>query len=254
MSEEQAGPPRDKVRHISPRDRVLLTLLAVAVLTGAVFGGLAVRTHSNSDAVDLVRPTGIPSTVSTAQANLMALSPVPHRPAPDFHLTDQNGQTFSLSSLKGHVVVLGFSDPHCTDVCPIVSQETVDAYHDLGTAASKVIFLSVNVNPYVTDVAAMAAYTHKEQLGTVPNWHFLTGSVTDLRAVWSAYSIEVDAPDPTVDVQHTDALYFIDPQGKERYLASPMVDHDAKGTAYLPADQLAAWGHGIALVSQHLTT
>src|SRR5450432_4023840 len=98
MSPEQTEPPIGRVRRINPRDRVLLALLAVVVLTAAIFGGLAVRTHSNGDAVDLIRPTGIPSTVSTSQANLMALSPVPSRPAPDFHLTDQNGQTFSLSS------------------------------------------------------------------------------------------------------------------------------------------------------------
>ena len=62
----------------------------------------------------------------------------------------------------------------------------------------------------------------------------------------------MEAPNPSVDVQHTDALYFIGPQGRERYLASPMVDHNARGTAYLPADQLASWGRGIALVSRQL--
>ncbi len=254
MPSELPESPAGKVRRVSARDRVLLALLAVAVLTAAVFGGLALRTHSNSEAVDLIRPSGIPATVSTSQANLMALSPVPARTAPDFQLTDQNGRSFSLSSLRGHVVVLGFSDPHCTDVCPIVSQETVDAYHDLGSSAANVVFVSVNVNPYVTGVSDMAAYTHKHGLSSVPSWHFVTGSVSDLRAVWSAYSIEVDAPDPTKDIQHTDALYFIDPQGHERYLASPMVDHNAKGTAYLPAGQLASWGEGIALVSRDLNS
>jgi len=253
VSPEQPEPPVDKARRVSPRDRVLLVLVAVVVLTAAVLGGLALRTRSTGDAVDQIRPSGIPPTVSTAQANLMALSPVPTRSAPDFRLTDQHGQAFSLSSLRGHVVVLGFTDPHCTDVCPIVSQETVDAYHDLGRGASKVVFLSVNVNPYVTGVADMATYTERHQLSSVPSWHFVTGPVSELQAVWRTYSIAVNAPSPTVDVQHTDALYFIDPQGHERYLASPMVDHDAKGTAYLPADQLTSWGQGIALVSQHLT-
>jgi protein SCO1/2 len=254
VSGEQPGARAGNGRRVSPRDRVLLGLLAAVVLTAAVSGGLVVRSHNNSGAVDLIRPSGIPSTVSTSQADLMALSPVPSHTAPDFRLTDQNGQTFSLSSLRGHVVVLGFSDPHCTDVCPIVSQETVDAYHDLGSAASNVVFLTVNVNPYVTGVADMASYTHQHQLGSVPSWHFVTGAVSDLRAVWQAYGIQVDAPDPTADVEHTDALYFIDPQGHERYVASPWVDHTAKGVSYLPAGPLASWGQGIALVSRNLTT
>jgi cytochrome oxidase Cu insertion factor (SCO1/SenC/PrrC family) len=253
VSAEQPEPVV-KARRVSPRDRVLLALLAAVVMSAAVFGGLALRTQGNSQAVDLIRPSGIPAAVSTSQANLMALSPVPDRPAPDFRLTDQHGRTLSLSTFKGHVVVLGFTDPHCTDVCPIVSQETVDAFHDLGRAASNVVFLSVNVNPYVTGVSDMAGYTERHQLSSVPSWHFLTGSAAELQSVWHAYSIAVDAPTPTADVQHTDALYFIDPTGHERYLASPMVDHDAQGTAYLPADQLTSWGEGIALVSRHLTT
>ena len=231
-----------------------MSLLAVVVLIAAVIGGLALRSGGNGSAVALSRASGIPASVSTSQASQMALAPIPARTAPAFRLTDQNGRTYSLSSFRGQVVVLGFSDPHCTDVCPIVSQETVDAYHDLGGAASNVVFLSVNVNPYVTGVAAMATYTRQHQLGSVPSWHFLTGPVSDLRAIWRAYGIEVSAPNPAADVQHTDALYFIDPQGQERYLATPEVDHDAKGTAYLPADQLASWGDGIALVSQDLTS
>ena len=254
MNPAEPDPPTRgaRARRVSPRDRVLLALLAVVVMTAAVLGGLALRTR-NSDALALIRPSGIPATVTTAQANLMALSPVPTRPAPDFHFTDQDGRSVTLSGLRGHVVVLSFTDPHCTDVCPIVSQETVDAYHDLAGAASKVVFLSVNVNPYVTTVANMATYSDAHHLSSLPSWHFLTGSVPDLQAAWHAYGIEVSAPDPTADVQHTDALYFIDPQGHERFVASPMVDHRADGSSYLPADQLASWGQGIAAVSRHLT-
>ena len=254
MSEEQPGTPAAQRRRVSGRDRILLALLAAVVLTAAVFGGLAVRGHNDGAAVGMIRPSGIPSTVTTSQADLMALSPIPSRPAPDFTLTDQGGRTLSLASLRGHVVVLGFTDPHCTDICPIVSQETVDAYHDLGTAASNVVFVTVNVNPYVTDVGEMAAYTKQHQLNTVRSFHFVTGAVSDLQAVWKAYGIDVIAPDPTADVQHTDSLYFIDPQGRERYLASPTVDHTAEGVAYLPAGPLAAWGQGIARVSQNLLT
>ena len=59
----------------------------------------------------------------------MELSPVPARAAPGFTLTDQDGHVLPLSALRGKVVVLEFMDPHCTDICPIVSAEFTEAYH-----------------------------------------------------------------------------------------------------------------------------
>ena len=44
------------------------------------------------------------------------------------------------------------------------------------------------------------------------------------------------------------------PGGTERYLATPMADHTSNGTAYLPADQIAAWGRGIALIAKTLSS
>ena len=68
------------------------------------------------------------------------------------------------------------------------------------------------------------------------------------------YDIEVRAPNPDADVVHTSAVYFIDASGRERYLATPMVDHLKSGTAYLPAREIASWGHGIALVARQLAS
>ncbi|MBO0775236.1 MAG: SCO family protein [Actinobacteria bacterium] len=182
----------------------------------------------------------------------MALSPLPGSPAPSFTLTDQAGHTMSLSSLRGKAVVLEFMDPHCTDICPIVSQEFVDAYHALGPAAGKVVFAAVNVNQYHASVADMAAYTRAHQLGTIPDWHFFTGPTPRLKAVWSGYHIEVQTPKPNADIVHTSAIYFIDPQGRERYVASPMVDHTKSGKAYLPVRQIGQWAHGIAVLARGL--
>jgi hypothetical protein len=44
-------------------------------------------------------------------------------------------------------------------------------------------------------------------------------------------------------------VYFIDPRGLERYLASPQVDHTSSGASYLPPGQVAAWGRGIAQIA-----
>jgi cytochrome oxidase Cu insertion factor (SCO1/SenC/PrrC family) len=133
-------------------------------------------------------------------------------------------------------------DPHCTDICPIVSQEYVDAYRDLGALAGKVVFAAVNVNQYHAAVADMMAYSREQRLATIPSWHFLTGPVPALRKVWDGYEIAVEAPNPDADIVHTSAVYFIDPAGRERFVAAPMADHTSSGTAYLPADQISGWG------------
>jgi cytochrome oxidase Cu insertion factor (SCO1/SenC/PrrC family) len=233
--------------------KVLVVALAVALVVLALFVYIAVeRTRQvgqQQSAGGQLRATGIPATVSTSMAYLMGLSTVPTKAAPDFTLTDQHGTTMSLASLKGHTVVLEFMDPNCVDICPIVSQEFIDAYRDLGVSASHVIFVAVNVNPYHVDVASMAAYSKEHHLDTLPSWHFVTGPVSSLQAVWRDYNVAVEAPNATADVQHTSVAYFIDPQGRERYVAFPMVDHTASGTAYYPAGPLAEWGRGIALVT-----
>jgi cytochrome oxidase Cu insertion factor (SCO1/SenC/PrrC family) len=143
-------------------------------------------------------------------------------------------------------------DPHCTDICPIVSQEFIDAYHDLGGRASRAVFIAVNVNPYFHGVGDVAAYSAEHQLATVPSWHFFTGPLPALQAVWRAYNIEVQPRGRNADVIHTSEVLFIDPRGRERYVASPMADYTSAGRAYLPAGPLAEWGQGIALVTRRL--
>ncbi len=227
-------------------------MLCATVLAAGLLTYLVVRHRDQQDSLAGIRPSGIPASISTQLANLMGLSPVPARPAPGFTLTDEHGRTLTLASLKGHAVVLEFMDPHCIDICPIVSQEFINAYRDLGGAASRAVFMAVNVNPYFRSVRDVAAFSREHQLTTIPSWHFLTGPLASLRAVWRAYQIEVQAPGRNADIVHTSVVYFIDPSGRERFAAAPMANHTAKGRAYLPADALAAWGRGIALVTRQL--
>jgi cytochrome oxidase Cu insertion factor (SCO1/SenC/PrrC family) len=232
---------------------VIITIsIAAAVLIGVNIYA-AVIIAGQRDGTNLPRPSGIPANVSTSLANLMALSPVGGA-APGFTLTDQAGHTMSLSSLRGKVVVLEFMDPHCTDICPIVSQEFVEANRYLGPLASKVVFAAVNVNQYVNSPRSMAAYSRAHQLGSIHSWHFFTGPVPALRKVWRDYHIQVQAPSRNADVQHTSAIYFINGAGTESYLTSPMVDHTSNGTAYLPLGEVQSWARGIALLARDMAS
>ena len=168
---------------------VILGVTAVLLMGLCAYTAFAVISTKNEVAGANLRPSGIPANIPTGLANMMQLSPVPGVRAPGFTLTDQNGHTMSLASLRGKVVVLEFMDPHCTDICPIVSQEFVDAYHHLGPAAGKVAFIAINVNQYHKSVASMAAYSRQEGLNRIPSWHFFTGSVPALKKAWRGYNI-----------------------------------------------------------------
>jgi cytochrome oxidase Cu insertion factor (SCO1/SenC/PrrC family) len=178
---------------------VTVGLTAVLIAGGLTVTAYTLIRHDRSYS----RPYGIPATVPDSQVNLMELSPVPVRPAPRFTLTDQDGRALSLSAFRGKVVVLEFMDPHCTDICPIVSDEFTDAYRDLGKLAGKVVFAAVNVNQYHSAVADVAAFSREHQLSSIPSWHFFTGSGPSLRAAWRNYNVAVQAPDPDADIVHS---------------------------------------------------
>ena len=196
-------------RHARKRLLTMAALAAVLIAAGATAVAYGLTGHDGSYS----RPSGIPASIPDSQVNLMELSPVPVRPAPGFTLSDQDSQMLPLSAFRGKVVVLEFMDPHCTDICPIVSAEFTDAYRDLGRQASQVVFAAGNVNQYHHAVADVAAYSRAHQLTSIPSWHFFTGPVPRLRAVWNAYNIAVQAPGPDADIVHSSAVYFIDPGG-----------------------------------------
>ena len=231
----------------------LVAATAVVVALGALVVFIARGRQPQPPSLAQVRAPGIPANVPTTLANLMGILPL-NTPAPGFVLTDQNGRPLALSDLRGKVVVLEFMDPHCIDICPLVSEEFVDAYHDLGPTAAKVVFLAVNVNRYHLGVPDVLAYSNEHGLVTIPSWHFLTGPLPALRAVWHDYGVLAQAPSPSADIVHTSIVYVIDPRGVERYAAAPSADRTAAGKAYLPVDQLAAWGRGIALLAEDVAS
>ena len=223
-------------------------VIMTAVASVAAAAVLAGRQHERG-AVTGQPPAGIPATIPSGTVSLMGLSLGPANLAPGFALTDQDGRTLPLSDFRGKVVVLEFMDSRCTDICPLVSREFIDAYHDLGRAAGNVVFAAVNVNGRYNGVPDVLAYSRAHRLTTIPDWYFFTGSAGALQTVWRAYDIAVAASAQGTLV-HTAAVYFISPRGTERYIADPVAEHTAGGATYLPSGQLSGWGQGIAQVAE----
>ena len=146
-------------------------------------------------------------------------------PSPDFRLQDHSGEPLALSELRGKVVVLTFFDSKCVDVCPMVSLYLREVDRTLGTDAEQVVFLAVNVNARSNSVDDVAAATEHWLLGELTNWHFLTGSPEELEPVWADYYIFAN-PTPGRQLVHTDGLFLIDPEGRQRwYISTPFVPY-----------------------------
>jgi cytochrome oxidase Cu insertion factor (SCO1/SenC/PrrC family) len=149
-------------------------------------------------------------------------------PAPGFQLTDQNGRPVSLSSLRGKAVLLTFLDPVCTTDCPIIGAEFREAGVLLGSASKNVELVAVAANPTYYSTAALRAFDAEESLSAVPNWRFLTGSLSQLRQVWQHYNITVYNVPAGAMSAHDDLAVVIDPNG---IIRQEIADDPGPGTA-----------------------
>jgi cytochrome oxidase Cu insertion factor (SCO1/SenC/PrrC family)/thiol-disulfide isomerase/thioredoxin len=131
-------------------------------------------------------------------------------PAPSFDLTDQFGQPVSLREFRGKVVLLAFNDSECTTICPLTTTAMLDAKAMLGSAGNRVQLLGIDANPKATSLEDVLSYSQLH--GMLLAWHFLTGSLPQLRRVWRAYHIE--AAVQAGEIAHTPALFVIDRGGR----------------------------------------
>jgi cytochrome oxidase Cu insertion factor (SCO1/SenC/PrrC family)/thiol-disulfide isomerase/thioredoxin len=186
------------------RQRTLLSVaIAAALIIGISVGALVTGGSSTSGgrAALATNPELDPGTPLS-------------KPAPDFTLTDEFGHRVSLHSFRGKVVILAFNDSECTTVCPLTTQAMVDAKRFLGAAGGNVQLLGIDANPNATAVSDVRSYSRTH--GMLYQWRFLTGSLAELKRVWHAYGIDVQIEHDQID--HTPALYVIDPAGRLRRL------------------------------------
>jgi len=137
-------------------------------------------------------------------------------PAPGFSLTDQDGHTVSLASLRGKVVLMTFLDPVCTTDCPIIGQEFKQTGQLLGAQDKNVELVAVVANQIYRSTLYTRAFDQQEGLATVPNWLYLTGSLSQLSAVWEHYGVTVQNLPAGAMSAHNDLAVIIDPSGEIR--------------------------------------
>lgn len=205
MQDPQATPTRTPGR----RQRYLLPMVAVGALVIALV------------ALVMLRSSGAPALAGTE---------LDGRPAPDFTLTDYRGQTVSLSDFRGKVVVLTFIYTECPDVCPVIARTLQTAYEQLPEERQDdVALIAITVDPGRDTPQALQEFSERHGLADNPNWYALRGDPTTLEQVWQAYGIYPGAmlatpthgagtPETGGGQGHTDAIFVIDPDGRQRAL------------------------------------
>ena len=188
-------------------------LAATSIQTVTALGALAVV------AIGAV-PMAAASVKGTADPILAeaiaGYSPPLNTPAPPFQLTDTHGRTVTLDSLRGKVVLLTFLDPVCTTDCPLIAQEFKAAGAQLGAQASQVDLVAIAANPTYYSTQFTQAFTRQEGLSAVPDWLYLTGTLTQLRQIWVQYGVDVQNLPAGAMSAHNDLAFVIDRSGHIR--------------------------------------
>ncbi len=140
-------------------------------------------------------------------------------PAPDFALTDQNGNRLTLADLRGKLVVLDFVYTSCQGPCPMLTSAHVTLQRSLPPELrARTRFVSISLDPARDTPMTLRAYGLARG-ADLTGWSFLTGPADTVAAIVAAYGVgSLRRPDGQID--HLVATFLIDGDGQiaQRYI------------------------------------
>ncbi len=225
-------------------------VIAVAVLVVLGLGGVVMEhVFGNPHGVASTGGTTPQPTTTlpvTGARSVIALTRVGATPAPPLSLDDAAGRPWSLARARGQVLILGFVDATCNDICPVLGQELRQALVDLGPQRARVDVTLVNTDPVHTRITGVPAALRLTGLDAFPNVTFLSGTLSQLSRVWNAYGVQVRLDPTTGRSVHNDVLYVLDAHGDVRYRALPSANETTSGVYRLDSATEALAARAIA--------
>lgn len=159
--------------------------------------------------------------------------------------TDSSGHTRRLSDFSGKLVVISDGMTLCQESCPLDTASVAQTARQVAAAKAQrdVEFLTITVDPRRDTPRQLAAY--RRLFEPAPsNWLMLTGSSRSVRALWKYLGVYVkkvpdhDSPAPRnwrtgkplgYDIEHSDEVFFLDRQLRERFILSGTPRLDGRG-------------------------
>jgi protein SCO1/2 len=160
------------------------------------------------------------------------------RVVPPLQLENERGSPTSLASYRGRVIVLAPFLTLCGEVCPLTTGAFEAMQRDVDRAGlgGQVVFAEVSVDPARDTPARLRAFARLAGI----RFPLLTGTPVQIARFWRFFGVaywrtkEGTPPDTdwltgkplTFDVSHTDGLFVVDANGRERVLdvGMPAVD------------------------------
>jgi protein SCO1/2 len=202
------------------RQRYLTLAMVLVAIVAAVVMSWALRSYRQA-VVGPKMPTPIVLDEIAEASPFKGFVIRPERPAPDFTLTDQTGEAFQMSGLRGQAVLLFFGFTHCPDVCPNTLVKLAAAVEELDGAAEDVEIVFVTVDPERDTQEALARYVDAFEFKS--RVHAVRGEEEALKAVARSYGVDFfrevpEGADPETEytMAHTATVFLIDPQGQLR--------------------------------------
>lgn len=131
----------------------------------------------------------------------------------DTKLVDQNGNTVSLTSLKGKPLVVDFIYTSCPGPCLMETAKLANVALRLGNdLGSKVTIVSISVDPEHDGPKQLLDYS-RQQGADEKGWYFLTGGPAEIDQALSGFKLSRQI-EPDGSVGHLVDMMLIGPDGR----------------------------------------
>lgn len=150
----------------------------------------------------------------------------------DFQATNVDGQTVTLSDLKGKVWIADFNFTNCTTVCPPMAANMANLQEKLKEDDVPIQFVTFTVDPKRDKQKTRKEFI-KSRGGNFSNWYFLGGySFSDIKDLSeSSFKAALSKPSEGSDqFQHVTSFFLVNQEGTivKRY----------DGRSDVPADKI----------------
>jgi protein SCO1/2 len=149
-------------------------------------------------------------------------------PALEFAMTRANdGKQVRAADYRGKVVILYFGYTHCPDECPTTLADLASVLQRLGTKADDVRVLFVSVDPDRDTSPVLKSYV-EDFAPEVDGLRGAPDAVAMLaRRYRVTYQVTKASPGVAYEVMHSDSIFFFDPSGRARLVATSVDRTDA---------------------------
>lgn len=140
-----------------------------------------------------------------------------------FELTDHTGRPRTLADFRGKVVLVFFGFTNCPDACPTAMAEMAQVVDRLGPDGTRVQALFISVDPERDTAEVLAKYVpafHPSFIGLRGTPEEIARTAKEFKVYYKANKPERGADSRHYLVDHTAAIFVLDPRGKPRLYVS----------------------------------